>query len=364
MILSLMLVALGFLTASLIAFLIAPLIWRRAASVTARRLQKRIPTSLVEAQAERDQLRAEHALAIRKLELKVDDLKEKLTAQAVELTRANRRIGELVAEAEKREAQYAEREAEIDTLTRNVEALEKEVAARAERIAALETTLAARNQAIEAAQRTIRERDLEIEKLKGHLATQDAAEAAAAAPVHDTQKQLADRLRRLSRLVREIEQSRAEMTALQAEIDDITGRLAGAGSLPAAQAEAARSRLEALEADRGRVTVRIHEAQDEAGKLRSEIDLLDKSWQSQIGPLKALSDQIETAAGQPAADGTSPDRANGRGLVALFSGRNSQPDVAADDDATPSRQPKKRPMSARMQSLAERIRALQNETAS
>ena len=66
-----MIFALGFLVASLLALLMIPVLSRRALRLATRRLQMLVPLSMSEIVAERDQIRAEHAVATRRLEQKI-----------------------------------------------------------------------------------------------------------------------------------------------------------------------------------------------------------------------------------------------------------------------------------------------------
>ena len=73
--------ALGLLTAGLLALMIAPAVWRRAARLTRERIERSVPLTLNEIQADKDQLRAEFAMSTRRLEMTVERLKERVRAQ-------------------------------------------------------------------------------------------------------------------------------------------------------------------------------------------------------------------------------------------------------------------------------------------
>ena len=68
MIQAIMLIALGFFTASLIGVLVAPSLWSRAYRLSRKRLEQTLPTSLSEMEATQDQLRASYAVRMRRLE--------------------------------------------------------------------------------------------------------------------------------------------------------------------------------------------------------------------------------------------------------------------------------------------------------
>ena len=88
---TLMLVALGFALGMFLALLFGRLVWHMAVRVGSRRMQRQIPSNLVEMQAERDRLRAECAMLTRKLEIRSEDLKSQLVEQTAELTRERNR---------------------------------------------------------------------------------------------------------------------------------------------------------------------------------------------------------------------------------------------------------------------------------
>jgi hypothetical protein len=108
----------GFLVAALVALVVIPLIHDRAVRLTTRRLEAAIPLSMAEIQADKDQLRAEFAMSTRRLEINVDQLKNKAANYLAELGRKGDVINRLRIE---REAQNVE----IFTLNTQVEALKK-----------------------------------------------------------------------------------------------------------------------------------------------------------------------------------------------------------------------------------------------
>lgn len=79
--------AIGFCAASLLALGIVPLLHARTERLTVNRLEASLPMSLSEVQAERDLLRAEYAMATRRLELRIEHLTDKCARQMAELGR-------------------------------------------------------------------------------------------------------------------------------------------------------------------------------------------------------------------------------------------------------------------------------------
>jgi hypothetical protein len=86
-----MLVALGFLGASLLGLLVASAFWSRAVRLTTARIKQSMPVSEPEIKADRDRLRAEYAIKVHKLETQLDQAKLERARQLIEI---NRRDGQ------------------------------------------------------------------------------------------------------------------------------------------------------------------------------------------------------------------------------------------------------------------------------
>src|SRR6185369_7625583 len=72
MINALMFGALGFFLGCLLALMLAPPLWNRAVKLTTRKLEATMPMSLNDIQADKDQLRAEFAIELRKVEVALE----------------------------------------------------------------------------------------------------------------------------------------------------------------------------------------------------------------------------------------------------------------------------------------------------
>ena len=77
-----MYVGIGFLVAGLLVIGVIPLVHARAVRLTMRRLEALTPLSMAEIQADKDQLRAEFAMSMSRLEMNVEQMKAKTTSQA------------------------------------------------------------------------------------------------------------------------------------------------------------------------------------------------------------------------------------------------------------------------------------------
>ena len=105
-----MLAALGFLTAALLALFIAPLYRRRVARLTTDMLKRSMPLTEAEIRADKDRLRAEYAIRIHKLETKVEEATEASARQMVELNRRDAAISNLEGEVSGQRSSLEEHE--------------------------------------------------------------------------------------------------------------------------------------------------------------------------------------------------------------------------------------------------------------
>ncbi len=98
MVQSILFFALGFLCACFLVLMVAPAVWRRAVALTRRRVEAKVPQTLAEIQADKDSLRAEFAMATRRLEISVKTLREKTAEQLVEINRGREALKGLAVE--------------------------------------------------------------------------------------------------------------------------------------------------------------------------------------------------------------------------------------------------------------------------
>src|SRR5436189_6441123 len=90
-----MFVGIGFLVAGLLVIGVIPLVHARAVRLTMRRLEALTPISRAEIQADKDQLRADFAMAMSRLKMPVEQMKAKAPSQASEIGRKSDAIGRL-----------------------------------------------------------------------------------------------------------------------------------------------------------------------------------------------------------------------------------------------------------------------------
>jgi hypothetical protein len=93
--------SIGFLAACLLMVAFVPLIHDRAVRLTVRRLQAATPLSVAEMQVQKDLLRAEFAMSLRRLEVSVEETKKKEVERLREIGMKTAEIHQLRTELDK-----------------------------------------------------------------------------------------------------------------------------------------------------------------------------------------------------------------------------------------------------------------------
>ena len=136
-----MYLAIGFLVAMLLGLMIVPLVHNRAVRLTTRRMEAATPLSMAEIQADKDQLRAEFAMSARRLEMSVDQLKNKTTSQLAELGKKTDAINRMKLELGEKNATIFSLEAREKAVKEQLRATEEEFAAKTEALRGAEQAL-------------------------------------------------------------------------------------------------------------------------------------------------------------------------------------------------------------------------------
>lgn len=254
MIQSIMLFALGFLVAGLLSVLIAPSMWRRAERLTRRRIENTTPLKMADIQADKDQMRAEFAMSARKLELSLEDLKQKAAQRLVEIGRkdavldrlrtelgAQRDIGaDLSKRIEKLEStlagaerQIREQQTELTKKDRLLgEAAEKHRAleARIDEIStvadsrkvenvALKTRLQNLEDRLSSGDRNLTRRDAEISSLEARVKELDRTQGETAGSNEKLQREVSRLMEINERLEQQVQTRRDEIVELKRELN-------------------------------------------------------------------------------------------------------------------------------------------------
>ena len=135
---------LGFLAAGFIAVLVGPAVWRRAVALTRRRVEAALPLSMAEIRADKDAVRAEYAMMVRRLEMTINSLRQEMAGQALEIERSRMEARQALHVLDEKEAARAELERREQELRAGLDQTTEEAARLAGVLAGRERLLAER----------------------------------------------------------------------------------------------------------------------------------------------------------------------------------------------------------------------------
>ena len=172
--------ALGFLLGCLLALMLAPPLWNRAVKLTTRKLEATMPMSLNDIQADKDQLRAEFAIELRKVEVALDKAKEKAARELIEANKRRVEIAVLNSDLASAKGQLQENESANrvlqQTIKRRLPDLDSRLKAAKKALAELEsvnaelrTTVASQSDALKTARTTLHNQRADIDRLRTAL---------------------------------------------------------------------------------------------------------------------------------------------------------------------------------------------------
>ncbi len=241
-----MYLAIGFLVSMLFGLMIVPLVHNRAVRLTTRRMEAATPLSMAEIQADKDQLRAEFAMSARRLEMSVDQLKNKTTSQLAELGKKSDAINRMKIE-------LGEKSATIFAL----EAREKAVK---EQLRATEEEFTGKTDALRTAEQALVERQGELARINTELSDRSI--------VADTRQ--------------------VELVAVRTQIDELKGRVGEAEKeFSATQARLAQERSDSETASR-----ELAEARSRVENLSQRVTDLDRQLIIQVKEAEMLGNRV------------------------------------------------------------------------
>jgi len=208
MIETIMLFSVGFLAAALFGLALAPLVHHRAVRLTTQRLDSCIPASVVELRVDKDHLRAEFAMSIRRLEVTVEEMREKSAKSLAELAKNSKRINRLQADCSDKDSAIRSLEEQNKTINNKLLVVERKL--EVERGLLLTAQRALCEKEVES--RVVSEQKAKLERLEKILDASDAM-------IQDLRTQLAEaqnRERSVADLHREIDRLEAHMDAIVA----------------------------------------------------------------------------------------------------------------------------------------------------
>jgi chromosome segregation ATPase len=285
----------GFLVAALVGLVVIPLVHGRAVRLTMRRLEAATPLSMAEIQADKDQLRAEFAMSTRRLEMSVEQLKNRTTSQLAELGKKGDAINRL--------------KIELGEKTATIFALEARDKALRDQLRATEDEIAAKTSAMHDAQRAFSDKQADLAKMMGDLdekSTFTEAQKVEIIALKTQVEALKERLTTASNDVRVAEDRReVERSALKAatqELEEERGKVENLGrrvgeleqhlAAQTTEAEILGRRAHDLENRLGEQSKLLTESEFELKQLRGEIETARKTE----GDLRAAVAELDTRA--------------------------------------------------------------------
>jgi len=409
-----MYLAIGFLVSMLFGLMIVPLVHNRAVRLTTRRLEAATPLSMAEIQADKDQLRAEFAMSARRLEMNVEQLKNKTTSQLAELGKKSDAINRMKIELGEKNATIFSLEAREKAVKEQLRATEEEFAAKTELLRNAEQALTDKRAELDKINHELNDRSMtadsrqvelvavrtQIEELKGRvgdaekefsttqarLAQERADSERATQELSEARSRVENLSQRVTDLDRQLIVQVKEAEMLGNRVNDLEARLATQGKLLAereyennqlrqasentdratrelreeiAAANGGKSPIvEKLRAEKAAVEEQLRVARDERAKLQRDINAIqqqaESSWATERMENALLRERINDIAAEVAK------------LAMQLEGPNSAIEamLAAEPapmtPAKPANDIAGAPVSEGGGTLAERIRALQS----
>jgi chromosome segregation ATPase len=226
-----MYIGIGFLIAGLLVIGVIPLVHARAVRLTMRRLEALTPISRAEIQADKDQLRAEFAMAMSRLEMNVEQMKAKATSQAAEIGRKSDAIGRLKFELGEKTTALQALEAKEGRLADEVRTLENELAARTGVLQETEGALASTRAELARIAANFKQSSLSSDTQRAELAAVQAQAALLHDHVGGYDKENKELRERLSNKTAEVEAVRQQLTTERGRAEQLGARAAQADAL-------------------------------------------------------------------------------------------------------------------------------------
>ncbi len=323
----------------LVALFVARIVWASSRRIHYWRERRNQPDEVASLRAERDQLKAEHAMLARRLELRLRELQERFVRQEADVSRARNRVGVLVEKLDAAAKVIEERDAQIATLKEMAAALEADLEKRTRALHDLKDALRSekdKSAQLETEARALaakladRERQLAI--LREEISMSASADAAlassgsladvtASGAALDAQERLARKIEELNKMARQLESQRAELLkpketlldrvrpdlpaaeAVQKEAPEAAGKDEKGPGKAQAGARDGKQRGKKVKDKKGKqetggesraLARKMMVTEDVSQQLSKELEDLDELWQSKLDSLKVIDKALET----------------------------------------------------------------------
>src|SRR6201995_527599 len=220
-----MYLAIGFLVSMLCGLMIVPLVHNRAVRLTTRRLEAATPLSMAEIQADKDQLRAEFAMSARRLEMNVEQLKNKTTSQLAELGKKSDAINRMKMELGEKNATIFALEAREKAVKEQLRATEEEFAAKTEALRGPEQALTDKQGELAKINSELNDRSMMADSRQIELVAVHAQIAELKNRVGDAEKEFAATQARLTQETRDSENATRELGDARARVENLSQRV-------------------------------------------------------------------------------------------------------------------------------------------
>jgi chromosome segregation ATPase len=220
-----MYLAIGFLVSMLFGLMIVPLVHNRAVRLTTRRLEAATPLSMAEIQADKDQLRAEFAMSARRLEMNVDQLRNKTTSQLAELGKKSDAINRMKLELGEKNATIFSLEAREKAMKEQLRATEEEFTAKTESLRTAEQALAAKQSELAKLSAELSDRSLVAETRQVELVSVRTQVDALKSRVTDAEKEFTTTQTRLAQERGDFEKATRELAEARSRVENLSQRV-------------------------------------------------------------------------------------------------------------------------------------------
>jgi chromosome segregation ATPase len=220
-----MYLAIGFLVAMLCALMVVPLVHNRAVRLTTRRLEAATPLSMAEIQADKDQLRAEFAMSARRLEMSVEQLKNKTTSQLAELGKKSDAINRMKIEIGEKNATIFALEAREKAVKEQLRATEEEFAVKTEALRTAEQALSDKQGDLSRINFELNDRSQVAESRQAELVAVRTQIEELKYRVGDAEKEFATTQTRLAQERRDSETATRELGDARGRVENLSQRV-------------------------------------------------------------------------------------------------------------------------------------------
>jgi chromosome segregation ATPase len=318
-----MYLAIGFLVSMLFGLMIVPLVHNRAVRLTTRRMEAATPLSMAEIQADKDQLRAEFAMSARRLEMSVDQLRNKTTSQLAELGKKSDAINRMKLELGEKTATIFQLEAREKSIKDQMRATEEEFAAKTQLLRGAETALidkqaelaklnhdlsdksmvaesrqvelvAVRAQ-IDALQGRVGDAEKEFTETQTRLEQQRGQSDAATRELGEARERVENLSHRVTDLDRQLMLQVKEAEMLNGRITDLENRLAAQGKQLAEREYENKQLREAAEATGGKSSPALEKLRSEKAALEEQLGIARDERAKAQRDLNAMQQQAESS---------------------------------------------------------------------